>query len=62
VSGGSAIRKGGATVMGYPAVDHKSFARQAASLKSLPEMVTDFARMKKEIAELKELLSRNNAE
>ena len=54
VPGGNLARRGGAVMMGYPAVDHKTFARQSAALKSLPDMVVEFARMKEELKSLKE--------
>ncbi len=53
VPGGNAARRGGAILMGYPAVDHKLFARQSAAMKNLPDMITEMAQMKREIEELK---------
>lgn len=51
------IRKGNVTVQGSPAIDAKNFARSSVVFKNLPEMYSDVNRMKKEIAELKELLN-----
>lgn len=53
VPGGNAARRGGATLMGYPAVDHKMFARQSAAMKSLPDTLVEIAQLKREIEELK---------
>ncbi len=53
VSGGNISRRGGAILMGYPAIDHKVWARQAAAMKQLPEMVKEIAQLKKELEELK---------
>ncbi len=57
IAGGNAARRGGAVLMGYPAVDHKLFAKQSAALKSLPELLIEFEAMKKEIADLKKKLT-----
>lgn len=53
VPGGNLARNGGATLMGYPAVDHRTFARQSAALKNLPELVREVADLKAEIEKLK---------
>lgn len=53
VPGGNLAKNGGATLMGYPAVEHKIFARQSAALKHLPEMVSEMTQIKKELEELK---------
>ncbi len=53
IPGGNLARRGGATLMGYPAVDHRTFARQSAALKNLPELLVEFEQMKKEIEALK---------
>lgn len=53
IPGGNLARRGGATLMGYPAVDHRTFARQSAALKSLPDLLIEFEQMKKEIEALK---------
>ncbi|MCM1108684.1 MAG: UDP-3-O-(3-hydroxymyristoyl)glucosamine N-acyltransferase [Clostridium sp.] len=51
------LRKGHVTVQGSPAIDAKNFARSSVVYKNLPEMYADVNRMKKEIEELKQLLS-----
>lgn len=53
------LRKGNVTVQGSPAIDAKNFARSSVVYKNLPEMYTDVNRMKKEIEELKQLLTKN---
>ena len=53
IPGGNLVRRGGATLMGYPAVDHRAFARQSAALKSLPDLLIEFEQLKKEIEALK---------
>lgn len=52
------LRKGHVTVQGSPAIEAKNFARSSVVYKNLPEMYSDFNKMKKEIAELKELLNK----
>ena len=52
VAGGNLARKGGATMMGYPAVDHRTFARQSAALKSLPDALRELETLKKQVADL----------
>lgn len=53
LAGGNLARKGGATLMGYPAIDHKKFAKNMAALNSLPDLLKEVAALKKEIEELK---------
>lgn len=53
LAGGNLARKGGATMMGYPAIDHKKFAKNMAALNSLPDLLKEVAAMKREIEELK---------
>lgn len=53
LAGGNLARKGGATLMGYPAIEHKKFAKNMAALNSLPELLKEVAVLKKEIEELK---------
>jgi UDP-3-O-[3-hydroxymyristoyl] glucosamine N-acyltransferase len=53
LAGGNLAKKGGATLMGYPAVEHKKFAKNMAALNSLPELLKEVAALKKEIEELK---------
>lgn len=50
--------KSGQTLMGYPAIDPKLFARSSAVYKRLPEMYTELNRMQKEIEELKKQLNK----
>lgn len=57
IAGGNLAKRGGAVMMGYPAVDHKLFAKQSAALKSLPDMVIQVETMRKEIEQLKERLA-----
>lgn len=47
------IRKGHVTVQGSPAVDAKVFARASVVYKNLPQMYSEFNRMKDEVEELK---------
>ncbi len=53
LAGGNLARKGGATLMGYPAIEHKKFAKNMAALNSLPDLLKEVAALKKEIEELK---------
>ena len=53
LAGGNLARKGGATMMGYPAIDHKKFAKIMAALNSLPDLLKEVAAMKRELEELK---------
>ena len=50
--------KSGQTLMGYPAIDPKQFARSAAIYKKLPDMYVELGRLQKEIEELKKQLNR----
>ena len=45
------------TLMGYPAIDPKQFARSAAIYKKLPDMYTELGRLQKEIEELKKQIN-----
>lgn len=60
VPGGNLARKGGATMMGYPAVDHKTFARQSAALKSLPEALLELENVKKQLIKIQKKLEASN--
>jgi UDP-3-O-[3-hydroxymyristoyl] glucosamine N-acyltransferase len=51
--GGNAVKRGGRTWMGYPAVDAKDFAKQAAAVKALPGLLKEIQQLKREIEELK---------
>lgn len=53
IPGGRMIKNGNCTVMGYPAIEQKNFARSAAAYKNLPELVAQVNELKKEIEELK---------
>ena len=50
--------KPGQTLMGYPAIDPKLFARSAAIYKKLPDMYVELGRLQKEIEELKKQLNK----
>ena len=52
LAGGNLAKKGGATLMGYPAVEHKKFARNMAALNSLPELLKEVAALKKKVEQL----------
>ena len=54
VPGGNLAKRGGATMMGYPAVEHRKFARNSAALNALPDLLKEVAELKKEIEELKQ--------
>lgn len=49
--------KSNTTLMGYPAIDPKQFARSAAIYKKLPDMYAELGRLQKEIEELKKQLN-----
>ncbi len=49
--------KSGSTVMGYPAIDPKQFARSAVIYKKLPEMYTQLSQLQKEMEVLKAQLN-----
>lgn len=53
LAGGNALKKGGQTLMGYPAVDAKDFAKQAAALKALPSLLKEVQRLKEELEVLR---------
>jgi UDP-3-O-[3-hydroxymyristoyl] glucosamine N-acyltransferase len=53
LSGGNLAKNGGAVLMGYPAVEHKKFAKNMAALNSLPDLLKEVAALKKELEELK---------
>ena len=55
--GGRLLKQGNCTVMGYPAIEHGNFARSAAALKNLPELVKEVNELKKEIEQLKQCKS-----
>ena len=47
------IRKPGQTLMGYPAIDPKVFARSSAVFKSLPDMAVELRQLRKELEAMK---------
>ena len=58
IPGGRLIKQGNCTVMGYPAIEHANFARSAAALKNLPELVKEVNELRKEIEQLKQCKSK----
>ena len=50
--------KSGQTLMGYPAIEPRQFAKSAAVYKKLPEMYTELNRLQKEIEELKHQINK----
>ena len=50
--------KSGQTLMGYPAIDPRQFAKSAAVYKKLPEMYSELNRLTKEIEELKKQINK----
>lgn len=53
LAGGNLARKGGATLMGYPAIEHKKFAKNMAALNSLPDLLKEVEALRREVEELK---------
>ena len=52
------IKNGNVRIQGSPAIDAKNFARSSAVFKNLPDMYTQFNRMVKEMAQMKEALEK----
>ena len=50
--------KSGSSLMGYPAIEPKQFARSSAVFKKLPEMYSELGRLQKELDELKKQLNK----
>ena len=50
--------KSGVSLMGYPAIDPKQFARSAAIYKKLPDMYVELGKLQKELEELKKQINR----
>ena len=60
IPGGRLVREGNCTVMGYPALEHKNFARSAAAYKNLPDLVAQVQQLQKQIDELKASMTSAN--
>ena len=45
-------------IMGYPAIDHKQFARSAIIYKKLPDMYAELGKLQREIEELKKQINK----
>lgn len=50
--------KSDVAIMGYPAIDHKQFARAAIVYKKLPDMYAEIGKLQKEIEELKKQINK----
>lgn len=50
--------KSGSSLMGYPAIEPKQFARSSAVFKKLPDMYSELRRLQREIEELKKQLNK----
>lgn len=57
-SGISGNTKSGSSLMGYPAIEPKQFARSSAVFKKLPDMYSELGRLQREIEELKKQLNK----
>ena len=53
ISGDKLAKKGNISLMGYPGVEAKEFAKQSAALKRLPDLLKEVEKLKREIEELK---------
>ena len=53
ITGDKVAKKGNVSLMGYPGVEHRDFAKQAAALKQLPDLLKEIQVLKREIEELK---------
>lgn len=60
LAGGRVLSQGNATVMGYPAMEHSKFARSAAALKNLPDLVKEVNELRKKCDELSQMLDKKN--
>lgn len=54
IPGGNLVARGGVTLMGYPAIEHRLWARQQAALKQIPNLLKEMEALKQEILKLKE--------
>lgn len=52
IPGGNLAARGGATLMGYPAVEHRAWARQQAAIKQLPDLLKEVAELRAAVKEL----------
>lgn len=52
------VRKPGTTLMGYPAMDAKLFARTAAAVKWLPDMAQQLRELQQQVKELQQQLAK----
>ena len=50
--GGRMLEKGNVTVMGYPAMEHRNFARSMAAVKNLPELLKEIGELKAKVERL----------
>lgn len=50
--------KSGVSLMGYPAIEPKQFARSAAIYKKLPDMYVELGKLQKELEELKKQINK----
>lgn len=50
--------KSGSSLMGYPAIEPKQFARSSAVFKKLPDMYSELGRLQREIEKLKKQLNK----
>lgn len=57
-SGISGNTKSGVSLMGYPAIEPKQFARSAAIYKKLPDMYVELGKLQKELEELKKQINK----
>lgn len=53
ITGGNLVARGGITVQGSPAIEHRRFARSSIALKQLPELVEEIRCLKRELEDLK---------
>ena len=53
ITGDKVAKNGNVSLMGYPGVEHRDFAKQAAALKQLPDLLKEVQMLKREIEELK---------
>ena len=50
--GGRMLENGNVTVMGYPAMEHRNFARSMAAVKNLPELLKEIGELKAKVERL----------